>query len=112
MRSRLEQTRMNKKWELVLVAVGAVAVVAQDCNNPQPPNAAREVYSVPVEQPEGARFSISSHGKFKAGYENNEREILIITDNETKHTYLGITGVGITELHAEREGKAPVTRER
>lgn len=45
-----------------------------------------------------SRFTIRSFGKFKAGYNDNEREILIITDTETKKEYLSITGCGTTEV--------------
>jgi uncharacterized protein YcfL len=44
------------------------------------------------------RFSVESQGGFNAGYSNHEREILIITDTETGKKYLGITGVGVTEM--------------
>ncbi len=47
------------------------------------------------------RFTIESHGKFRAGFDNNVREILTITDTKTGATYLGITGVGISELRTE-----------
>jgi len=63
----------------------------------------------PVEAPSatGARFVIEKHGWFKAGHQDNPREILIITDTKTHKEYLGVTGVGITEL--VKEGKS--TRE-
>lgn len=44
------------------------------------------------------RFKIESQGYFNAGHQNNSREILIITDIKTGKEYLGITGVGVTEL--------------
>jgi len=52
-------------------------------------------------EPGVERFTIESHGKFHAGFGNNEREILLITDRKTGKVYLGITGVGISELRVE-----------
>lgn len=49
-------------------------------------------------QPLNPRFKIESYGSFDAGYSNNKREILIVTDTVTGKSYLGITGVGVTEL--------------
>ena len=66
------------------------------------------VQATPVEsegiseiEPGVKRFVVESHGKFKAGFGNNEREILLITDKLTGKTYIGITGVGISELRRE-----------
>lgn len=55
------------------------------------------------------RFDIKSHGKFRAGFDNGLREILMITDRKTGKEYLGITGVGITELRHETETKTTVS---
>jgi hypothetical protein len=83
--------------------------------NPGPPPAkdnAVPVFDVPRQQVEGARFKIETAGRFRAGYENNEREILIITDSANGRQYIGITGVGVTELHSEMIGKSTAIRER
>ena len=45
------------------------------------------------------RFKLKSEGIFQAGYNNHEREIIIVTDTQTKKQYLFITGCGGTELH-------------
>lgn len=58
------------------------------------------VYDVPAVN-EGQRFTVTKHGKFDAGFGNNTREIVIITDTQTKRTYLGVTGVGVTEMRSE-----------
>lgn len=70
---------------------------------PNPNEGEREVYAAPARQAEGGtpRFRVETCGRFKAGYENAEREILIITDTYSERKYLGITGVGITELQQE-----------
>jgi hypothetical protein len=44
------------------------------------------------------RFTVHSFGRFYGGFDNNEREIFIITDTTTKKQYLAITGCGTTEL--------------
>ena len=57
------------------------------------------------------RFTVESQCKFDAGYGDNVREVLIVTDTQTGHRYLAITGCGVTELHKETTGKVTVTRE-
>lgn len=73
-----------------------------------------DTHRVPVDRTtiKSTRFSITSAGTFRAGYDNNIREILLIKDVETGDTYLGITGVGIMELHHEKSGKVSTTKER
>jgi hypothetical protein len=50
-----------------------------------------------VEKPEvtNHRFTVKSCGHFYAGYESNKREILVLTDTETKKEYLVVTGCGV-----------------
>src|SRR3990172_7825846 len=62
-----------------------------------------EVYSVPAQQIEGARFKVETAGKFRAGFENNVREILIISDTATGRKYIGVTGAGGTGPRSETE---------
>ena len=57
------------------------------------------------------RFTVMSYGEFRAGFEGNIREIVIVTDTETGHKYIGITGVGITELRSETETTTSVDAE-
>jgi hypothetical protein len=71
-----------------------------------------EVEKVTELEPGKSRFTVESHGKFKAGYDNNVREIVVVTDHESGKHYLGITGVGITELRTEKSGDTNVTKER
>ena len=63
------------------------------------------------EKPLTARFSVESQGKFRAGYGDHEREVMIITDTKTHRQYLVITGCGVTEMWQETCGKTVVTRE-
>ena len=61
---------------------------------------------VPVklsDAPTFGRFAVESHGKFNAGFDNNMREILVLRDTETSNEYLGITGVGVTELRVKKD---------
>src|SRR5262245_39653768 len=51
------------------------------------------------------RFKIESHGIFRAGYQNNEREIMVITDSETGVQYLAVTGCGTTQIINQQSGK-------
>lgn len=89
----------------ILENIGLVglSLVLSGCELDPPPDKSVEVFAVPAQQVEGARFRIERHGKFKAGYQNNEREILVIVDTETKRTYLGITGVGVAELRTDSQ---------
>ena len=57
------------------------------------------------------RFTVASYGTFCAGYSNNVREILIVTDTKTKKQYLAITGCGTTELRTETHDKIITTVE-
>lgn len=95
-----------------LLAASLPFLAESGCENPQAPDSRVPVFEVPKQQVEGARFKVERHGKFKAGYEENEREILVITDSTTGRQYIGITGVGVTELHQEKSGDSTVTKER
>lgn len=57
------------------------------------------------------RFRVTSHGSFKAGYDNNVREIIVIEDTTTGVQYLAVTGCGTTELVRVKSGKSTVTKE-
>lgn len=59
-----------------------------------------------TEAQKGKRFKVESQGWFKAGTNDTPREIVIVTDIKTGKEYLGITGVGISEL--VKQGKSTV----
>lgn len=99
-------------YTCLMLAVSLPFLAGNGCEDPQAPDNKVPVFEVPKQQVEGARFKVERHGKFKAGYEDNEREILIITDSATERQYIGITGVGVTELHLEKSGNSTTTRER
>ena len=60
---------------------------------------------------DNGRFAIEAQTRFRAGFNDNIRDILIITDRKSGHRYLAITGCGITELRQEtrRSGKTSTT---
>jgi hypothetical protein len=57
------------------------------------------------------RFTVTYQQTFNAGYGENRRDILVITDLQTGAEYLGITGCGVTELRRKTDGKTTVTVE-
>lgn len=65
--------------------------------------------SKPVEK-QPTKWKVVSEGWFKAGYENNGREILRLTSPDGR-VYIGITGVGITEFRQEHRDDHTVTKE-
>lgn len=65
------------------------------------PDAYQAQVVAPAEGPRPERFRIELQGRFNAGFDNHRRDILILTDTTNGHKYLGITGVGITELWTE-----------
>ena len=96
------------KLRLVIVGLVTVAALGGGCDAPQTtgPQQPRQPTAIDVAdvtelEPGTPRFKVQSHGKFRAGFDNNVREILLITDLDTGKTYLGITGVGISELRSE-----------
>lgn len=89
------------------ISIAAFLLVFCGCYKPDSP----KVIVRPTAELNSSRFSVVSAGWFEAGKEGNMREILIITDNETKQTYMGITGVGVTELRKVSNGKNSVLKE-
>ena len=81
------------KLLFALACAAALAILGCDKSAEQSPTPAKAV------KVDGTpRFLVKSHGTFCAGYCGHEREILIVTDTQTKREYLAITGVGVTEL--------------
>ncbi len=78
---------------------------------PEPPELVKTISTTP-EKPTLHRFTVESFGTFCAGYDNNKREILIVTDTQTGTQYLTITGCGTMEMRRESDGDSSVTRER
>ncbi len=57
---------------------------------------------------ETKRFTVEHQLYFTGGYNNNQREVFIVTDTQTGIQYLAITGCGTTELHTARSGKSTI----
>jgi len=89
------------------ISIAAFLLVFCGCYKPDSP----KVTVRPSAELNSSRFSVVSAGWFEAGNERNLREILVITDNETKKTYLGITGVGVTELRMVNTGETRKLKE-
>jgi predicted small lipoprotein YifL len=98
---------MHAMKKAILTIISAAAVVAlTGCKEDEPtappdPDATVRVDNAPVSQVEGARFKVATHGTFQAV--SYTREILVITDTKTGQKFLGITGVGVSELRRESE---------
>lgn len=95
---------------IVLAVIGGVILtgLVSSCDVPSGGDVSNEVPIINSDQ----RFTVTKHGTFNAGFDNNVREIIIITDTTTKRTYLGITGVGVSEMRSEQSDETTYTRER
>lgn len=82
--------------EMKRLAICLTGLLLAGCDIPQQAEVGPR--AIPVE--DTTRFNVESHGTFNAGYSSHEREILVITDAHTGKKYIGITGVGVTELWA------------
>jgi len=99
------------KWIPLIVCIAFVGMGNQGCD-PQPtekiavtPKVAPSTNQVEtVEQ-----FTITSKGTFRAGYDNEVREIFILKDNFTGDEYLGITDC--TLIKRIKKEKAEATAE-
>lgn len=87
---------------LILAAGGC-----EDAKDPRqiPVTEQKAATPIVVETPT-PRFKVESQGYFEAGLENHKREIIIITDTKTGKEYLGITGVGVSEMFQNGKHKA------
>jgi hypothetical protein len=84
----------------MFIIAGIIALFSfalMSCDRPDSPKLIVAV-AKGAEVTPSARFRVESQGWFEAGHEKNLREILVITDTQTNKQYIGITGVGVTEL--------------
>jgi hypothetical protein len=87
------------------------------CNFP-PPSAQAPEISLTEGSPEevaaaGSRFQIHKEATFRDELSyHRERAVYILTDTETGKQYVGISGVGISELGDHKQGKQTVEDER
>lgn len=87
---------------LIVIVLGLLTLLSFGCQDDP-----REAEVKMVDK--SSRFQIESHGYFQAG--GRDREILVITDTKTKQAYLGIVGIGVSEIVVVQSGKTTTTRE-
>lgn len=94
----------------VYPVVAMVAIAA--CVKPTYNSVPMVDYS-PVEQPLDQRVTITRLGVFKdeLAYDN-KRGIYLIVDTKTDIEYIGISGIGISEVGSHRSGKSTFEDER
>lgn len=91
---------MNIQYAFLSIAV--LAVSDPGCEVQRPPEA---TLKIDQEQLEGTRFKVAAVGEFRddSAY-GNKRRIYIITDTQTTKEYVGVSGVGISELGKHGKG--------
>jgi hypothetical protein len=92
-----------RKLCLVFFLCAPFILLGGDCDLPEKLPVQKKIAA---EKKPSKRFTLESFGSFDAGYSLNTREILIITDTETKKKYLAITGCGVTEMVDEGKTQA------
>jgi hypothetical protein len=115
---------MRSELPSLLVFMSAVVLIMAGlflaCGCGGPPPAPAEAAPLPKAAPihidarpgtAPDRFTVESRGGFHAGYDENVREIMIVTDTQTGIQYLAVTGCGTTELRRVQRGKVTVTEE-
>ena len=91
---------------IFLVAVALIVGCGPD------PDTALQIQS-PTQIKENQRFSISRVGVIEDSIAyGNKRGIYIIVDNETGQEFVGLSGVGISELGLHSSGKTSTSDER
>ena len=74
---------------------------------------APEELTLQVNSESGSRFSVTAVGAFddRLAY-NGRRGIYVIRDTATGQEFVGVSGIGISELGSHKSGKRDVTDER
>lgn len=96
-----------------LIAVMLFLVIS-GCNYQQNPDEA-QIYGkgLGVTYKSTERFKIERVGVFKDNLAYDDRRgIYVITDTDTNQQFIGVSGVGISELAAHQSGKTRLTDER
>jgi hypothetical protein len=95
---------MKIKWLLPIVCLALVGCEEQ----PKTDKIAIEPKVAPstnqVEKVE--RFTITSKGTFRAGYDSAAREIFILRDNDSGDEYLGITDCTVIKIKKKKDEAA------
>jgi hypothetical protein len=93
-------------------AVAACVLLLAGCD--QGPAPARTEMHVSTElSGDGNRVTVTRLSRFSDNLAyDNERGVYLIRDNETGQEFIGISGIGISELGSHRSGKRTVGDER
>lgn len=68
---------------------------------------------VAIDQTQSQRITVKRIGVFEDSIAyNDERGIYIIVDNETDVEYVGVSGIGVSELGSHSSGKSRASDER
>lgn len=95
-----------------LAAVAACVLLLAGCD--QGPAPAETKLNVSTElSGDGNRVTVTRMSTFSDSLAyNNERGVYLIRDNQTGQEFIGISGIGISELGSHRSGKVTVGDER
>lgn len=95
-----------------LAAVAACVLLLAGCD--QGPEQARTEMHVSNElSGDGNRVTVTRLSKFRDNLAyDNERGVYLIRDTQTGQEFIGISGIGISELGSHRSGKRTVGDER
>lgn len=92
---------------LALLGIGITVglTACRDTAEPNVPIAPQQIKSMSELPPTSQRFMVEFAGTFRddAAYDN-KRRIYILTDKKTNRQYLGVSGVGISEIGATSDG--------
>lgn len=103
----------NALVTLALLGIG-ITVGLTACNKtaePSVPIAPQQLIKASDLPPTSQRFGVEFAGTFQddTAYEN-KRRIYILTDKKTNRQYLGVSGVGISEIGATSDGEGNQTK--
>lgn len=93
-----------------IIAVSAILALA-GCE--QSPDSMQRYRAEPIIYKSSDRFKVERVGVFHDGLAySGERGIYVITDTETRQEFVGVSGIGISELASHQSGKTRTSDER
>lgn len=100
--------------KILLLVVVCALLCSCEPSGPQPPETQLVVAKPPVELGHNdGRFSVEILNTFRDDLAyGRERGIYLIRDQKTGQEYVGVSGIGISELGSHKEGKHTYTDER